>query len=109
MNMRRLDPSALALRSQTLAYDTDGRLVPNGGPDLARHYAFAMAAPTPSSTQSTGMAALVDCEVKKILEEGHTMAQSILEEHLTQLQRLADALLEREQLNRAEFEALMQE
>jgi ATP-dependent metalloprotease FtsH len=108
LNMRRLDPSTLSLRSQTLAYAPDGRLVPNGEPDLAQQYALAMTASTPISTKSTSLAMLVDREVKKILDEAHTMAQNILQEHFDQLQLLADTLMEREQLNRAEFEELIE-
>jgi cell division protease FtsH len=55
------------------------------------------------------MSSVVDREIKKLVEEGHRMAQQILQEHFDQLQRLADALMEREQLDRSEFEALMQE
>jgi ATP-dependent Zn protease len=36
------------------------------------------------------------------------MARSILSEHADQLTTLANALMEREQLSRAEFEALLQ-
>ncbi len=109
MNMSRVDPSLFAARSQTLAIDANGHLVPNGQPDLSRQYAFAMGAPSMNAVSSPGMASLVDREVKKIVEEGHEMARNILREHFDQLQRLADALMEHEQLDRAAFEALLAE
>jgi cell division protease FtsH len=58
---------------------------------------------------STSLAALIDAEVQRILSEGRELARSILSTHCDQLHRLATALLEREHLNRAEFEALLQE
>ncbi len=109
LNMRALDPTAFSQRSQTLALDARGRLVPNGEFNPARRYAFAMAAPAAHNASSPDMASTVDREVKKILDEGHEMAQRILREHIDQLQRLAETLMDREQLGRAEFEALMQE
>jgi ATP-dependent Zn protease len=46
--------------------------------------------------------------VQRILNEGRATARSILSEHSDQLTTLADALMAREQLSRAEFEALLQ-
>lgn len=109
LNMCVVDTTALASRSQTLVLDAKGRLVPNGEPNMARQYAFAMTAPAAHNATSPDMASTVDREIRKILDEGHSMAQNILHEHVDQLQRLAEALMEREQLNRSEFEALMQE
>jgi ATP-dependent Zn protease len=37
------------------------------------------------------------------------MARAVLSEHYDQLMMLADALMEHEQLNRSEFETLLQE
>jgi ATP-dependent metalloprotease FtsH len=108
LNMCRLDPPAFASHSRTMALDATGQLVSNGQPALARQSAFALATPVAGSAKNIGMIGLVDREVKKILDEGHEMAQRILQEHFDQLERLADALMEREQLSRAEFESLMQ-
>jgi ATP-dependent Zn protease len=55
------------------------------------------------------MNALIDAEVQRILNEGRQMARTLLTEHHDQLIRLANALMEHEQLNRAQFEALMQQ
>ena len=103
LNMRALDPSTLAPSTRTLALDARGRLVPNGD----YQYRFALPAPAVGSATSPDLASTVDREIKKILDEGHEMARNILHEHIDQLQRLADALMEHEQLKRAEFEELL--
>lgn len=108
MNMQRVDPSALIPGVQTLALAADGTLMPNGEYDLSRRYSFAMATPATSVATSPSMTSLIDREIKKLVDEGHNMAQRILQEHFAQLQRLADALMEYEQLDRAAFESLMQ-
>lgn len=107
LNMSQVDSSPFARFTQTLAMDASGRLVPNGQPNPASLYTCAMTMPAASSKSSPGMSALVDSEIRSILDEGHQMAQRILQEHFDQLQYLADALMEHEQLNRAEFEALI--
>src|SRR5579875_1817308 len=109
MNMRRLDPSALAAHRQTLVLEADGSPVLNGEPDLARQYAFALVEPAGSPVSSFSMTSLIDREIRKIVDEGHAIARSILQEHFDQLQRLADGLMECEQLDRASFEALLRE
>ncbi len=109
MNMRRFDPSALAAHRQMLVLEADGSLVLNGEPDLARQYAFALVEPAGSPVSSFSMTSLIDREIRKIVDEGHAIARSILQEHFDQLQRLADALMECEQLDRASFEALLRE
>ncbi|HVU70219.1 MAG TPA: ATP-dependent zinc metalloprotease FtsH [Ktedonobacteraceae bacterium] len=108
LNMSLVDPSLFAPRAQILAMDASGRLVPNGQPAQLRPYAFAMSAPAASSVSSPDLASTIDREVRKILDEGHAMARRILQEHAGQLQNLADALMEHEQLDRAQFESLLQ-
>ncbi|HSR40844.1 MAG TPA: ATP-dependent zinc metalloprotease FtsH, partial [Longimicrobiales bacterium] len=51
-------------------------------------------------------AQLVDQEVKRILDEAHDTARQVLEEHRDLLERIAEALLERETLDRDEVELL---
>ncbi|MFQ5537415.1 MAG: ATP-dependent zinc metalloprotease FtsH [Gemmatimonadota bacterium] len=51
-------------------------------------------------------ARLVDQEVKRILDEAHDRARSLLQEHRDLLERIAQALLERETLDREQIEAL---
>ena len=53
------------------------------------------------------MATVIDLEVQRLLGEGYQAARALLSEHRDQLTRLARALMEREQLDRAAFEQLM--
>ncbi|HSR42091.1 MAG TPA: hypothetical protein VLL48_07970, partial [Longimicrobiales bacterium] len=48
----------------------------------------------------------VDQEVKRLLDEAHDRARDVLEEHSDLLESIADALLERETLDRDEVETL---
>ena len=58
---------------------------------------------------SDTMAALIDCEVQSILHDGRATAYTLLSEHDDQLTKLGRALMEHEQLNRAQFEATLQQ
>jgi ATP-dependent Zn protease len=53
------------------------------------------------------MATLIDLEMQRLLSEGYHMAKMVLSEHYDQLDRLAHALLEHEQLDRSAFEELV--
>ncbi len=111
LNMQRLDPrdaSIQSMQSQSLVADADGNLLLNGGELPPTRFAFAMSAPSARSS-STSMAVVIDSEVQRILKEGYAMARTILSHHNSQLVRLADALMEHEQLDRKQFEALLQE
>jgi ATP-dependent Zn protease len=55
------------------------------------------------------MATMIDTEVRRIIHEGYATAYTLLTEHYAQLTKLAQTLLEHEQLNRAEFEALLKQ
>jgi cell division protease FtsH len=57
---------------------------------------------------SATLAALVNSEVQRILSEAYEMARKLVREHSDQLASLADALLTHEQLNRKQFEELLQ-
>jgi ATP-dependent metalloprotease FtsH len=110
LNMQSVDLAIMPVQARSLVVDGDGRMVLNGRDVPARQYQFAMNAPTANNTSSsTTMAVLIDYEVQRILNEGHEMARALLNEHYDQLTRLADALIEREQLDRKQFEALLQE
>lgn len=52
------------------------------------------------------VAAVIDSEVKRIIDECHEKAKAIIQEHETQLQRCCELLLEKEKINQKEFEAL---
>ncbi len=58
---------------------------------------------------SDAMATLIDCEVQSMLHEGRATAYTVLSEHYDQLTKLAHTLMEHEQLDRAQFEAVLQE
>jgi hypothetical protein len=58
---------------------------------------------------SDAMATLIDSEIQSMLHERRATAYAVLSEHYDQLTRLAHILMEHEQLNRAQFEALLQE
>ena len=51
-------------------------------------------------------ARLVDQEIKRLLDEAHQRAREVLEQHKDLLETVAQALLERETLNRGEIETL---
>jgi cell division protease FtsH len=108
LNMRRIDPADLPAQPRTLAYNADGQLVLNG--ELPQQqYQFAMAAPAPQNSNGIMLNAIIDAEVQRILNEGRDMARQLLREHSDQLTLLANELMEREQLDRKQFEALLKD
>jgi ATP-dependent metalloprotease FtsH len=107
LNMRRLDPAALPSQAHSLVAGADGRLMLNGDQKTGGRYAFATSTPA-IRKESPTMATLIDSEIQRILKEGYAMARALLSEHSDQLTKLADALLEHEQLDRSQFEALLQ-
>jgi cell division protease FtsH len=109
LNMRCINPNDVPLQARSLATDEDGNLHLNGAEVPQRQHNFAMAMPGMGSPSSISMASIIDSEVQRILNEGREMARTVLTEHYDQLTRLANTLIEREQLNRAEFEALLRE
>ena len=70
---------------------------------------MAMNVPAARTASSATMAAIIDAEVQRILNEGRAMARALLSEHYDQLTKLADALLQQEHLNRKQFEELLAE
>ena len=110
LNMRRSDVDDLPTQPRSLVVDADGRLMLNVGDVLPSQYAFAMGMPAMRNTNNSAtMASMIDLEVQRILKEGYAIASILLSEHEDQLKKLADALMEHEQLNRKQFEALLQE
>jgi ATP-dependent metalloprotease FtsH len=110
LNMRRMEPDALAPRAYTLAAGADGRLLMSGDDSSVHRPLLDMSVDMPATrnASSASMAVLVDAEVQRILKQGHEMARAILREHYDQLAQLAETLLEREQLDRKQFEALLE-
>ena len=108
LNMSRTDIGDLPVKPRSLVADADGRMFLNGREQPAdQRFEFAMAAPGTGNASSASMASLIDFEVQGILNEGREMARTILREHNDQLMRLAGELMEKEQLNRKEFEGLL--
>ena len=106
LNMRRLDPDRLPSQARSLIADADGRLMLNGSERSAGHYAFVRNMPAVRK-EIPGLATLIDSEMQRILKEGYAMARALLSEHYDQLTKLANALMEHEQLDRSQFEALL--
>jgi ATP-dependent metalloprotease FtsH len=109
LNMRRLDGEDMPVQARTLIVDAAGRLVLNSAAMPAQHqqHMFAMAAPGSGNASSASLATVIDNEVQRILNQGYEMARTLLSEHYDQLKKLADALMEHEQLDRKQFEALL--
>lgn len=57
---------------------------------------------------SEKVAAMIDKEVRRIMDECYQEAKLIIESHIDVLHRCAAALLEKERINHAEFEALFE-
>ena len=55
---------------------------------------------------SEKVAGMIDSEVKRIMDECYAKASAIIKEHESVLHACAELLLEKEKINRAEFEAL---
>ncbi len=108
LNMRRLDPRDVSMQSRSLVVDADGNFLLNGRELPPDQFAFAMSSPA-ASNNSLSMASQIDSEVQRILKEGYAMARAILSDHHAQLSKLAGALMEHEQIDRKQFEALLQE
>ena len=112
LNMRRTDVDAFAPQNRTLVADADGRLMLNGREPAGQspyRYSYALQVPAAPRASSVSMADTIDAEVQRILGEGYQMARSILQERHDQLDKLAAALLEHEQLDRRQFQGLLRE
>jgi len=55
---------------------------------------------------SEEMAAIIDKEIKRIIDTAYEKTKSILSEHMNVLHKVAEALLEKEKLEGHEFEAI---
>jgi ATP-dependent metalloprotease FtsH len=108
LNMHHVEPDDLPAKPHALSVDAEGRFAMNSNNLPERQHPFAMITPDANRASSATMAALIDSEVQRILNEGYEMARSLLREHYGQLTLLAEALITHEQLNRKEFEALLQ-
>jgi cell division protease FtsH len=50
----------------------------------------------------------IDDEIRRIIEEGHDIATRVLREHLDDLHRISQILIDRETIDRDQFERLLQ-
>jgi cell division protease FtsH len=108
LNMRRVDPSLLPPQSHSLVADRHGQLKLNGAMPPSRHM-FAMSASASRNGTGMMMNALIDAEVQRIINDGRARAYTLLTEHRDQLELLASTLMECEQLDRTQFERLLQD
>jgi cell division protease FtsH len=49
----------------------------------------------------------IDDEIRRIIEEGHDLATTVLREHIDDLHRISQILIERETIDRDQFEGLL--
>jgi cell division protease FtsH len=49
----------------------------------------------------------IDDEIRRIIEEGHTVARQVLEEHMDDLHRISQILIERETIDKDQFVGLL--
>jgi ATP-dependent Zn protease len=96
------------MKARALIADADGRLVIDGGDLPVRQHAFAIMVPEANRASSATLAAMVNSEVQHILSEGYETARKLVLAHDDQLTSLADALMTHEQLDRTQFEELLQ-
>lgn len=59
-----------------------------------------------SRNYSEEVAAAIDKEMRNIIEEAYNTAQELLQENINRLHRVAERLLEKEKIDRAEFEEI---
>jgi ATP-dependent metalloprotease FtsH len=107
LNMRRIERDALQPQARALVADTNGRLLLHSDDRSAHQFTPTGSGPA-AGNRSTTMATVIDHEVQRILNERYGLARALLSEHYDQLTRIADALLEYEQLDRRQFETLLQ-
>jgi ATP-dependent metalloprotease FtsH len=100
---------ALPMQSRILDADSDNHLLLAREKAAAYHHDYLMNAFAPRYISSPTMATLVDNEVQSILNEGHATAYKLLTEHHGQLNKLAQALIEHEQLDCLQLEAVLSE
>ena len=58
---------------------------------------------------SEAMAALIDEEVKRLIDDAYTKATALIQEHMDVLHRCAELLIEKEKIGREEFESIFVE
>ncbi len=97
------------LAVSSVAAAAENALPLHGEKGVASRHAFTVMPSLGRYISSDTMATLIDSEVQSILHEGRATACTVLSEHYDQLTRLAYTLMEHEQLDRTQFEAILQE
>jgi ATP-dependent metalloprotease FtsH len=92
-----------------LASAAESDLLLNSRKSTAYQHIYAMIPSAARYISSDAMATLIDSEVQSILHEGRATASTVLSEHYDQLIKLAQVLIAHEQLNRTQFEAVLQQ
>lgn len=100
---------ALPVPPRRLAPAAASSLLLNNMKRTAHQQVYAMTTSAARYVSSDAMATLIDSEVQSMLHDGWATAYTLLSEHYDQLTKLARALMEHEQLNRAQFEAVLQQ
>jgi ATP-dependent metalloprotease FtsH len=100
---------ALPVPPRRLAPAAASSLPLNNMKRTAHQQVYAMTTSAARYVSSDAMATLIDSEVQNMLHDGWATAYTLLSEHYDQLTKLARALMEHEQLNRAQFEAVLQQ
>jgi cell division protease FtsH len=72
----------------------------NDQPFLGRDYGA-------QADYSEEIAREIDDEIRRVIEESHELALSVLREHMEQLHRISQILIERETIDRDQFERLL--
>jgi len=81
---------------------------PVQGKTTTLEHVFTSTMPRVRYISSPSMMAVIDGEVQRILDEGRNMAYLVLSEHYEQITHLVAVLMEQEQLDRAQFEAVIE-
>ena len=92
-----------------LASAAESTLLLNSMKRTAHQQLYAMMTSAARYIRSDAMATLIDSEIQSMLHEGRATAHTVLSEHNDQLTKLAQLLIEHEQLNRTQFEAALQQ
>jgi cell division protease FtsH len=106
LNLRQIDPDAVSTQARSLVAHADGSLQLNGTSRLQQRM-LLMSTYAARNSGGAAMNAVIDAEVQRILNEGKAIARQLLVEHADQLELLTDALLLHEQLDRHQFESLL--
>ena len=99
---------AVPVPPRRLASATESSLLLNRLKRTAHQHVYAMMTSAARYISSDAMATLIDREIQSMLHEGRATASTVLSEHYDQLNKLAQLLIEHEQLNRTQFEAVLE-